>query len=70
MLHRKPNCKVLDERLWKQSGVVYARTYKKRIVYVGCTDGVLSKRIRRHVRLIATTKTGTAPRYREAPDRR
>lgn len=66
MRDKKPQrVKVLYRKLWQQSGVVYARTYQNKVVYIGVTDGVLSKRINRHLRGIPRSMAGTAPRYRK-----
>ena len=46
--------KLLDEELWKQSGIVYARMCGGKIVYVGKSDGTLSARIKRHLRIFPT----------------
>lgn len=40
---------VLDDELWKQRGVVYARHCDGDIVYVGKADGTLRRRITRHL---------------------
>ena len=64
--NKKPQgIKIFDRKLWQQSGVVYARKYKKKVVYIGVTDGRLSRRIGRHLRLISTSMHATAPRYRK-----
>jgi hypothetical protein len=66
MRQGKPqDMKILDELLWQSSGVVYARIYEGKVVYIGSTDGRLSSRIGRHVRDISTSMNGTAPRFRE-----
>lgn len=57
--------KILDAELWKSRGVVYARQYRDKIVYIGCTDDLLSTRTSAHLRLIPTSMRATAPRYRE-----
>jgi hypothetical protein len=43
--------KVLNEELWKQRGVVYARVCDGQVVYVGSCNGTLGARIRAHLRL-------------------
>ena len=66
MRDKKPqNIEVLDIDLWQQSGVVYARVYDGKVVYIGMTDGRLSTRLNAHLRGISTSTIGTAPRYRE-----
>ena len=62
---KRQDCEILDEELWRQSGVVYARVHQRKVVYIGSTDGSLSNRIARHIRGIATSMHGTAPRYRK-----
>jgi hypothetical protein len=42
--------KVLDQELWMQRGVVYARICDGQVVYVGKTDYTLRRRIMAHVR--------------------
>ncbi len=56
------NGKILNEKLWEASGVVYARTHKnsKAVVYIGKTDGPLKTRIKDHLRRI--------PRYTKPKD--
>lgn len=44
--------KVLNEELWQSDGVVYARSHKKMIAYIGKSDGPLKSRIKAHLRLI------------------
>ncbi len=63
--HGPEHTRVLDPELWEQSGVVYARTYRGKVVYIGSTDGRLCRRINRHVNSIDTSMRATAPRYRE-----
>src|SRR5437868_9979380 len=58
----KPEYKPLDSELLNLAGVVYARMCDGKIVYIGSTDRLLSKRIGEHLRIIAS-KRGT--RYRE-----
>jgi hypothetical protein len=41
---------IIDEELWQSDGVVYARTDKKAIAYIGKTDGPLKSRVRDHLR--------------------
>jgi hypothetical protein len=55
--------KVLDEKLWQQSGVVYARTYRNKVVYIGSTNRTLSKRIDQHRRLASHSRL--VERYRK-----
>jgi hypothetical protein len=54
---------ILDPELWRQSGVVYARLYADRIVYIGSTDRSVCQRIREHVRLVSSSPRNA--RYRE-----
>jgi hypothetical protein len=63
--HRPQEEKLLDEKLWHQSGVVYARIYRGKIVYIGVTDKVLSGRIGAHLRGIGKSKQKGAKRYRK-----
>ena len=66
MRNKKPqHVKILDQKLWQQSGVVYARKYRNKIVYIGSTDRRLSLRIGAHLSLISTSMHATAPRYRK-----
>jgi hypothetical protein len=55
----------LDDELWRQSGVVYARVCRGRACYIGSTDRMLCKRIREHLTLIGTSKRGRAAQYRK-----
>jgi hypothetical protein len=57
--------KILDESLWHQAGVVYARAHEGEVVFIGCTDGTLRGRITRHLNYISTSALGRAARYRE-----
>ena len=43
---------VFNESLWQSSGVVYARTWRKKVLYIGKADGKLSRRIAEHFRRI------------------
>jgi hypothetical protein len=61
---RPQDVKILDEDLWQKWGVVYARVYCEKVVYIGVTDGQLSRRIGAHLNGIAGSMRGTAPRYR------
>ena len=63
--HKPQDIKILDEQLWRQLGVVYARVYHDKVVYIGVTDGRLSRRIGAHLRGISSSLHGTAPRYRK-----
>lgn len=54
------NEKVLDEELWQSDGVVYARTDKKTIAYIGKTNGTLKSRVKDHLRRI--------PKYSKSKD--
>jgi hypothetical protein len=66
MKNKKPqDIKILDQTLWQKSGVVYARTYRNKVVYIGSTDGRLSRRIGAHLNGISTSMHATAPRYRK-----
>ena len=66
MRNKKPqHIKILNQKLWQQSGVVYARTYRKKVVYIGVTDGRLSRRLGAHLNGISTSMRATAPRYRK-----
>jgi hypothetical protein len=51
----------LDESLWEQRDVVYARAYRNKVVYIGMTDGYLKKRIRYHLGGIQKFERGSAP---------
>ncbi len=42
----------LNEELWQSSRVVYARTWRKKVLYIGKADGKLSRRIAEHFRRI------------------
>jgi hypothetical protein len=56
---KKPqDIKILDQTLWQKSGVVYARTYRNKVVYIGSTDGRLSRRMGTHL-------NRPAPKYRD-----
>jgi len=57
--------KLLDEALWGQKGVVYARVYRDRIVYIGKADGRLCTRILRHLNRISKETAGMASQYRK-----
>lgn len=59
--HRPQDFEILDEQLWNQSGVVYARVYQNKVVYIGATDGPASRRLTAHVNGIAASMRGTAP---------
>ena len=59
---RPDDVQILDEFLWNQSGVVYVRMYGEKVVYIGVTDGLLSKRIRAHLHGISAARPGTASR--------
>jgi hypothetical protein len=50
--------KPLDDKLWKQRGVVYARVCNDQVVYVGKTDGTLRGRILQHIRMFPTAPKG------------
>jgi hypothetical protein len=54
----------LDHELWNEEGVVYARLFEDEPVYIGSTDRILSRRIRAHLRGIATTQQLTPVHYR------
>ena len=56
--------KVLDQKLWHQSGVVYARVYRNKVVYIGSTDRRLSRRIGAHLNYLAGSKRKDVARYR------
>jgi hypothetical protein len=49
--------KTLDRELWRETGVVYARMWQGKMVYIGCTDGRLSARINDHLRRIQSKST-------------
>ena len=59
------NAKVLDERLWGASGVVYARVHRGEIVYVGKADGQLGKRMKDHLRRIPLYSKEKDIKFRE-----
>jgi hypothetical protein len=48
--------KILNEKLWKQRGVVYARVCKGRVVYVGKADSTLRARIMWHIRFFPKSR--------------
>jgi hypothetical protein len=51
--HGKPvSGKVLNEDIWDAAGVVYARTHKQEIVYIGKTNATLKSRVQDHLRRI------------------
>ena len=43
---------IIDEELWQSDGVVYARTHKQEIVYIGKTNATLKSRVQDHLRRI------------------
>mgnify|MGYP001593455712 CR=1 FL=1 len=51
---------VFNENLWQSSGVVYARTWRKKVLYIGKADGKLSRRIAEHF--------GRIPKYVKSKD--
>jgi hypothetical protein len=57
--------KILDHKLWKQRGIVYARVCDGVVVYVGKADGTLGGRIRRHIRLFPKAAEAKAKAYRK-----
>jgi hypothetical protein len=61
----QPLLEILDDELWRASGVVYARKYGDKILYIGSTDGPLGKRIRSHLGAIRNPRHGLAAPYRE-----
>jgi hypothetical protein len=50
---------LLDDELWNEQGVVYARIVQQEIVYIRSVDHRLCDRIQEHLRIILT------PRYAE-----
>ena len=56
------NEEVLDEELWQSDGVVYARTDKKTIAYIGKTNGTLKSRVKDHLRRIPKIFKAKGPR--------
>jgi transposase-like protein len=42
--------KIVNEKLWRSRRVVYVRVCEERILYVGKSDGLLCRRMLRHVR--------------------
>ena len=65
MKHGEPtDRKEFKSALWRERGVVYARVYRKQVVYVGKTDGTLRGRILRHVNGISNSTAGNAKEYR------
>jgi hypothetical protein len=66
MKNGKPSdIQILDQELWQQSGVVYARTCEGKVVYIGTADGRLSRRIGAHLNIIANSARDSAARYRK-----
>ncbi len=57
--------KVLSEKLWNSTGVVYARTYRKEVVYIGKTDGPLKRRVKDHLQRITRYTKQKDIDYRE-----
>lgn len=55
----------IDSELWNERGVVYARIFEEEPVYIGSTDRLLSRRIRAHLRGIATSTQPTSMKYRK-----
>ena len=43
---------VLNEELWQSDEIVYARTHKRTISYIGKTNGTLKSRVQDHLRRI------------------
>ena len=57
--------KILDEELWRGSGVVYARTWEREVAYIGKSDHPLINRIGKHLNLISNPSTEGQKEYRE-----
>jgi len=58
------NCEEIQNALWHEKGVVYARVYQDHVVYVGSTDGTLRARVLRHIKGISKARPGKAGEYR------
>jgi hypothetical protein len=55
--------KLLDVKLWKQQGVVYARVCDGKVVYIGKCESTLGHRIMAHLRIFPILPR--AQKYRE-----
>jgi len=54
-----------NSKLWEESGVVYARIVNGEPVYIGTTNGKLSKRLKAHLQGIEKPRTSNAKEYKE-----
>jgi hypothetical protein len=57
--------KVLNNKLWDESGVVYVRIVNGEPVYIGSTNGKLSTRLKAHLQGIGKPRSSHATKYRE-----